>query len=219
MFTEAQGTRGESLYAGLCGSCHGSALQGVSAPALADSRFIEKWREGPLESVFNFIRQRMPLGRSPNAPRIPDRDYLDILTYILKVNGYRSGPTDLTTDSLPDVVLVGKDGPRPVPDGALVVAVGCLSQTPDGAWILAAASDPVRTRSEITSTAAELKTSTQKSLGKLTFRLADIDAVPDFSPEEHQGHKMQAKGYLVRQPNAERIALSSIQMLDSTCKP
>jgi hypothetical protein len=28
---------------------------------------------------------------------------------------------------------------------------------------------------------------------------------------------MQAKGFLVRQPNAERINLSSIDMLDSTC--
>jgi hypothetical protein len=64
-----------------------------------------------------------------------------------------------------------------------------------------------------------LKTSGQKGLGTLTFRLTDIDAVPDFTPEEHKGHKMQAKGYLVRQPNAERIGLSSIQMLDSTCRP
>jgi hypothetical protein len=28
---------------------------------------------------------------------------------------------------------------------------------------------------------------------------------------------MQAKGYLVRQPNAERISLSSMEMLDANC--
>jgi len=42
-------------------------------------------------------------------------------------------------------------------------------------------------------------------LGTLIFRLADLDAVPDFAPDSHKGHKMQAKGYLVRQPGAERI--------------
>ena len=31
------------------------------------------------------------------------------------------------------------------------------------------------------------------------------------------GHKMQAKGYLTRQPGAERISLSSMAMLDSMC--
>jgi len=219
VYSETQGTRGQTLYTALCGACHGNALEGVSAPALADNRFIEKWREGSLDNIYNFIRQRMPLGRSPNASRISDGDYLDILTYILQVNGYRSGPSDLATDSLKDVMLVGKNGPRPVPDGALVVTVGCLSQSPNGVWILSSATDPVRTRTEITSTPAELKTSGQKGLGTLTFRLTDIDAVPDFTPEEHQGHKMQAKGYLVRQPNAERIGLSSIQMVDSTCRP
>jgi hypothetical protein len=30
---------------------------------------------------------------------------------------------------------------------------------------------------------------------------------------------MQAKGYLVRQPDAERINLSSIEMLAPTCTP
>ena len=46
---------------------------------------------------------------------------------------------------------------------------------------------------------------------------ADLEAVPDFTPAAHMGHKMQAKGYLVRQPNAERISLSSMEMLDSKC--
>jgi hypothetical protein len=184
-------------------------LEGVSAPALTDRRFMDRWREGSLDGIYNFIKQRMPLGRSPNAPRIPDADYLDILTYILKMNGYRSGPTELTPTLVSEVMFVGQNGPQPVPDGALVVTVGCLSQTPDGTWILSAATDPVR---------AELKTSSQKSLGTLTFRLSDLDAIPDFDPEAHKGHKMQAKGYLTRQPNAERIGLTSMEMLDSTCQ-
>ena len=161
----------------------------------------------------------MPLGRAPDSKPIPDGDYLDILTYILNVNGYRSGPSELTPDLLGSVMLVGKKGPQPVPDGALVITVGCLSQARDGVWVLFSATEPARTRTSTTSTPAELRTSSQKSLGTLIFRLADLEAVPDFAPDAHKGHKMQAKGYLVRQPKAERISLSSMEMLDSTCGP
>jgi len=54
-------------------------------------------------------------------------------------------------------------------------------------------------------------------LGTLIFRLADLEAVPDFAPAAHKGHKMQAKGRLVRQPNAERLSLILIEMLDASC--
>ena len=104
-----------------------------------------------------------------------------------------------------------------MPDDALVLTVGCLSQAPDGKWILYQATEPVRTRSETTSTPEELKASAQKSPGTLSFRLADLEAVPEFKPGAQKGHKMQAKGYLVRQPNAERIRLSSMELIDTKC--
>ena len=44
-----------------------------------------------------------------------------------------------------------------------------------------------------------------------------LEAVPNFTPDSHKGHKMQAKGYVVRQPRAERINLSSIEMLGAEC--
>jgi len=193
-------------------------MEGVSAPELTGSRFIGRWREGPLDGIHNFIRQRMPLGRPPNAKPIPDKDYLDIVTYILKVNGYPSGPSELTAELMGNIMFVGSNGPQPVPDGSLVITVGCLSQTANGGWVLLTATEPVRTRTE-TSTPAEAKISSQKNLGILTFRLADLDAVRDFVPDGHNGHKMQVKGYLVRQPNAERINLSSIEMVDARCAP
>ena len=218
VYSDTQAARGQSLYTSVCSGCHGTALEGVSAPELTGNRFIERWREGRLDAIYNFIRQRMPLGRPPTAKTIPDDDYLDMLTYILKVNGYRAGSSELTTGNLETVVLVGKNGPQPVPDGALVITVGCLGQTSAGAWILSSAIEPARTRTEH-ATPEELKTSQQASLGTLTFRLADLEAVPDFDPPTHNGHKIQAKGYLVRQPNAERISLSSMEMIDPKCVP
>jgi len=216
IYSDAQSIRGQAAYTAYCATCHGAALEGVSAPELSGNRFLERWREGTLDGIYNFIRQRMPLGRSANAPPIPDRDYLDIVTFILNGNGYPAGSTDVTTAQLGNIMFVGKDGPRPVPDGALVITVGCLSQLPNGTWALVSAIEPARTRSEISSP-AEIKTSAQRILGTLTFRLAELDAVPDFAPDAHKGHKMQAKGYLVRQPNAERISLSSMEMLSVEC--
>jgi hypothetical protein len=219
VFSDAQARRGQAAYTAHCSTCHGDALEGVSAPELTGKHFLERWREDTLDTVYNFIRENMPFGRAPDAKRIPDNDYLDILTHILNVNGYRSGATDLRPDLLENVMLVGKDGPQPVPDGSLVITVGCLSQSRDGVWVLFNATEPVRTRRSTTSAPAELSASSQKRLGALIFRLADLEAVPNFAPDSHKGQKMQAKGYLTRQSKAERISLSSIAMLDSACGP
>ena len=218
VYSDAQATRGQAAYTAHCSVCHGDALEGVSAPQLTGDRFLERWREDTLDTIYNFIRQNMPLGRAPDASPIPASDYLDILTHILKMNGYRAGPSELTPDLVATFMFVGKNGPQPVPDGSLVLTVGCLSQGRDGTWVLFNATEPVRTRTSINSTPAERRASSQKGLGNLIFRLADMDAVPDFDPDAQKGHKMQAKGYLVRQPRAERINLSSMEMLDATCE-
>ena len=160
----------------------------------------------------------MPPGRAASANPIPDGDHVDMITYILKANDYPTGPAELLPGVLSSVLFVGKNGPQPVPDGALVITVGCLSQAGNGTWVLVSATEPARTRSE-TSNAEEVKASSQKKLGTLVFRLAELDAVSDFTPEAHKGHKMQAKGYLVRQPNAERISLSAMDTVDSSCGP
>jgi len=219
VFSEAQAKRGQAAYLAHCSACHGETLEGVSAPQLTGNRFLERWREDMLDTIYNFIRENMPLGRAADAKRIPDTDYLDIVTYILSMNGYRTGASDLTPDLIGNVMLVGKNGPQPVPDGSLVVTIGCLSQNRDGVWLLFSATDPVRSRRSTTLTSSERTALLQRPLGTLIFRLADLEAVPDFAPDSHKGHKMRARGYLVRQPNAERINLSAIEMLDSACAP
>src|SRR5215813_5174177 len=112
VYSNAQAERGQGFYTTYCGGCHGNSLEGVSAPPLTGSRFIERWREGVLDPLYDFIRQRMPFGRPANAKPIPDNDFLDILTYILKINGYRSGESDLKRDLLRNVMFVGINGPQ-----------------------------------------------------------------------------------------------------------
>ena len=218
VYSEAQAERGKAIYEGMCSRCHGDLLEGVSAPTLSGPQFIDRWREDTMDTIFNFLRAGMPPGRDRDgAAPIADNLYVDMLAHILKTNGYSSGANELTAAALPDVLLIGKDGPKPVPDGSLVMTVGCLSQAPTGAWILFSATEPTRTRTPNDSSPAEMSASSQKRPGTLIFRLVDMEAVPDFSPAAHKGHKMQAKGFIVRQRNAERINLSSIEMLGETC--
>jgi S-disulfanyl-L-cysteine oxidoreductase SoxD len=218
VYSDPQANRGQNVYKAACASCHGDALEGVSAPELTGNRFTNRWREGMLDGIYGFIKQRMPLGRSPDSNTISDKEYLDLVTFILKSNGYPAGTTELAPDALSDIRFVGKNGPQPVPDGALVITVGCLSQAADGKWLLIRAAEPARSRSEL-STGADIQASSTQALGTQVFRLTDLDSVADFKPEDHNEHKMQAKGYIVRQTNADRISLSSMVMLDAVCLP
>ena len=90
VYSDEQATRGQVAYTAYCSVCHGDALEGISAPQLTGNRFIERWREDTLDTIYDYIRQNMPRGRAPDSKPIPDSDYLDILTHILKMNGYRS---------------------------------------------------------------------------------------------------------------------------------
>src|SRR5215212_9003351 len=48
VFTDAQATRGQTLYVQQCSSCHGTKLQGVSGPPLQGELFVSHWQLEPL---------------------------------------------------------------------------------------------------------------------------------------------------------------------------
>ena len=60
VFSDAQATRGQALYAQRCAGCHGPALAGASAPALTGDLFTNKFRMEPLSALFIQIRYAMP---------------------------------------------------------------------------------------------------------------------------------------------------------------
>lgn|SRR5262245_43633475 len=92
-YTKEQAKRGEELYAANCVSCHGSELTGNDeAPALAGAPFISNWEGLTVGDLSERVRISMPPNRTGKLSR---QQITDILGYVLKVNGFPEGKTEL----------------------------------------------------------------------------------------------------------------------------
>jgi mono/diheme cytochrome c family protein len=209
VFTPAQAARGKTVYDATCSSCHRSDLGGGSAGALRGSRFWQNWGEDSLDSLYNLAKSTMPR----NAAALPDETYLDILAYILQVNGYPAGDAALTADTVESVRIIGKDGPGPVPNFALVTVVGCLTRSATGVWSVTNSTEPVRTRTPEPSQGSERQRAIDTAPGTATFELMDVYRAGD----GHEGHKMEVKGLLIRGA-INKVNITGLQMLAPDCK-
>jgi len=115
VFSEAQATRGQEVYEGACGLCHGRRLNGApddpdmrSTPPLARARFLRIWDGRSLATLFEYSRATMP-ENNPNS--LTEQEYVDVIAYMLSVGGMPAGGDELQLDprSLARVVI----GPRP----------------------------------------------------------------------------------------------------------
>ena len=203
VYTAAQATRGEAAFNSSCRSCHRNSFQGP--------RFIDRWREDQLGSLFNFMRTKMPLDSPGSASQ---GEYLDIIAYILSLNSFPAGAQELTASVAGNIQMVGKDGPAPLPNGSQVRVVGCLVQVPDSTWILNKSTEPVRTREPEKSTEAELKTSEAQPLGTYTLRLPEIEF---YHPGPYKGHKVEVKGILDRDASGQRLLVTALQTVALSC--
>jgi len=102
VFTEAQANRGEAVYPGSCGLCHGRRLNGApddpdmrSTPPLARAQFLRGWEGRSLATLFEYTRATMP---ENNPASLSDEEYIDIIAYMLSVGGMPVGDDDLRTD-------------------------------------------------------------------------------------------------------------------------
>lgn len=216
VFIEAQAKRGEAAYGVSCAGCHGEDLYGRAMGPLRGDHFLDRWREDSLNVLFTHIRTRMPANA---AGSLSEAAYLDILAYILQVNGFPAGSRELTAAVAADTRLVGRDGPQPLPSNTLVRAVGCLTHQGDD-WVLLHAAEPVRTQDAENTTPEELKRAAALPLGAGTLRLQNLDELrPGFRPDSWSGHKVQAKGVLIRQPNRDRINVLSLESVSPGCTP
>jgi mono/diheme cytochrome c family protein len=97
IFSDAQATRGQALYAQRCASCHGPTLEGAQAPALSGEPFTAKFRMEPLSALFIQIRYAMPPVPPPRAAastQLTNEQAADLVAHVLKSNGFPAGKTD-----------------------------------------------------------------------------------------------------------------------------
>jgi mono/diheme cytochrome c family protein len=96
-YTDAQAANGRIVFGQQCAICHGQNLRGKVGPALAGPQFlsVSQYQELTADYLYKFMVKQMP----KNAPgSLGKTQYLDLLAYILKVNGYPAGEQKLTAD-------------------------------------------------------------------------------------------------------------------------
>lgn len=95
VYTKEQAARGEQLYTEMCSQCHGDDLAGrEQALPLAGPEFSSVWDGQPISALLGKVRQ-MP----PNKPNSLSRPQMvDILSYILSVDGLPAGMTPLSDE-------------------------------------------------------------------------------------------------------------------------
>ena len=99
--------------------------------------------------------------------------------------------------------------------GALEIGevVGCLGPTSGGTWVLSNASEPAKSETQATTSAA-LKAAEERPLGSQQYRLLGLSA---FNPSRHKGEKVAVKGILLQDSNDLRINVTSLQMIIAKC--
>ncbi|MFL6212393.1 MAG: PQQ-binding-like beta-propeller repeat protein [Blastocatellia bacterium] len=139
VYTTAQAQRGQALYDKKCASCHGPQLEGGSAAALAGSRFMGKWSRSNhnVDELYFITRTQMPYGAGNT---LTPQQYIDIIAYVLKANGYAAGSNDLMANSetLKRIAIapqsMGKEQMmRPAPESKPQATDASASSTPSTA--------------------------------------------------------------------------------------
>jgi hypothetical protein len=96
----------------------------------------------------------------------------------------------------------------------IAAIVGCLNQGSAGTWVVTHGSDPVVSKTQSTSS-ADLKVAATIALGEQRYEL--LGASP-FSPSSDKGLKVAVKGVLIKNSAENRLNVTSLQMLGSTCQ-
>lgn len=213
VYTAAEAARGEAAYGNYCSGCHQPDLTGYGG-LLVGQKFMDHWREDNVGSFYRLMKVSMPRG-APDS--LGDQAYLDIMAFILESNGFPAGRSELKPAVLDSIQIEGRDGPKPVPEFALVKTVGCLVNV-NGEWMLERASEPQRTRDPRDSSPEELKSAASLS-GKDVIHFLQLPKydVERFHIEAQKGYKVEAKGLLIIKNGGKILNLTSVAPVSPAC--
>jgi len=95
VYTSEQAARGAVVYERVCAECHGPDLGGGDmAPSLAGVEFLYNWHGLTAGDLLERLRVSMPPGQPTSVGR---QEKADILAWVLEVNGFPAGDTELAT--------------------------------------------------------------------------------------------------------------------------
>jgi S-disulfanyl-L-cysteine oxidoreductase SoxD len=108
VYTDEQAKRGEVASNKLCVSCHGPDLSGGEAgPSLVGLEFLGNWNALSLADFFDRVHATMPA----DAPgSMTPQQTVDVTAYVLKLNKFPAGQTELPTDvvALKKIMIEGQ---------------------------------------------------------------------------------------------------------------
>lgn len=88
VYSVEQANRGLDVYLGQCRSCHVPDAHGSAA-------FQGTWNGKTLAELFGYLRERMP---KSEPGTLSDQEYVDVLSYMLRLNRMPAGDTELPAD-------------------------------------------------------------------------------------------------------------------------
>jgi quinoprotein glucose dehydrogenase len=111
VYTDAQATRGEALYADTCARCHGKSLEGdpaQNAASLAGADYLKARTGQDLGKMFRYIIERMP---DDDPGTLTAANTADLIAYILKFNKFPAGKDELPTEiGRLKLIVIGTSG-------------------------------------------------------------------------------------------------------------
>jgi mono/diheme cytochrome c family protein len=88
VYTAGQAERGEKLFGKICIECHESF-------EFSGTTFDKDWLGKSAFDFFDLVKTKMP---DDNPGTLKREDVVDVLAYILKLNNYPPGPSELPND-------------------------------------------------------------------------------------------------------------------------
>src|SRR5690606_1007676 len=88
-----QAQAGRTIYDTHCAVCHAVNLRGGQSPPLAGEAFLARWGTRSARELLSLVQASMPPGV---AGLLSDREYADVVHYMLERNGAPAGSEALT---------------------------------------------------------------------------------------------------------------------------